>query len=104
MSNLEPEPEPELEAEAEGHAADQAGGGTAQAVLEYVARHIVDDPDAIRVQVEERRRGIELHLNVAPDDMGKVIGRRGRVAQALRTVVRAAGAREGVEVNVAIDD
>jgi len=76
----------------------------AQAVLEYVARHIVDDQDAVRIEVEERRRGIELHLNVAPDDMGKVIGRRGRVAQALRTVVRAAGAREGVEVNVAIED
>ena len=93
MSNLEPD-------------LDDEGpeGGTAQAVLEYVVRHIVDDPDAIRVEVEERRRGIELHLNVAPDDMGKVIGRRGRVAQAMRTVVRAAGARDGVEVNVAIDD
>ena len=95
MSNLEPEADDAPEA---------ADAGTAQAVLEYVARHIVDDPDAIRVEVEERRRGIELHLNVAPDDMGKVIGRRGRVAQALRTVVRAAGARDGVEVNVAIDD
>ena len=95
MSNLDPEPEA---------APAAAGGGVAQAVLEYVARHIVDDPDAIRIEVEERRRGIELHLNVAPDDMGKVIGRRGRVAQALRTVVRAAGAREGVEVNVAIED
>ena len=98
MSNLEPEAE---DAAAEG---GDAEGGVALAVLEYVARHIVDDPDAIRVEVEERRRGIELHLNVAPDDMGKVIGRRGRVAQALRTVVRAAGAREGVEVNVAIED
>lgn len=93
MSNLDPEPE-----------AAVAGGGCAQAVLEYVARHIVDDQDAIRVEVEERHRGIQLHLKVAPDDMGKVIGRRGRVAQALRTVVRAAGAQDGVEVNVAIDD
>jgi len=98
VSNLDPDPE----VEPEGGSAP--GGGTAQAVLEYVARHIVDDPDAIRVEVEERRRGIELHLNVAPDDMGKVIGRRGRVAQALRTVVKAAGAKDGVEVNVAIDD
>ena len=72
--------------------------------LEFVAKQLVDDPDAVRVEVEERRRGIELHLNVAPDDMGKVIGRRGRVAQAMRTVVRAAGARDGVEVNVAIED
>jgi len=96
VSNLDPEVE-----------AEDAGaprGGVAQAVLEYVAGHIVDDPDAIRVEVEQRRRGIELHLNVASDDMGKVIGRRGRVAQALRTVVKAAGAMEGVEVNVAIDD
>jgi len=97
MSNLDPE--------VEADDADVApGGGTAQAVLEYVVRHIVDDPDAISVEVEERRRGIELHLNVAPEDMGKVIGRRGRVVQAMRTVVRAAGARDGVEANVAIDD
>ncbi len=98
MSNLDPE------VEAEVAPAGAGGGGVAQAVLEYVARHIVDDPDAIRVEVEERRRGIELHLNVAPDDMGKVIGRRGRVVQALRTVVRAAGAKDGVEVNVAVED
>ncbi|HEV8115125.1 MAG TPA: KH domain-containing protein [Acidimicrobiales bacterium] len=98
MSNLDPEIE--VDDAAEGG----AGGGTAQAVLEYVVRHIVDEPDAISVEVEERRRGIELHLNVAPEDMGKVIGRRGRVVQAMRTVVRAAGAREGVEANVTIDD
>jgi len=96
VSNVDPEPELDD--------AVAPGGGTAQAVLEYVTRHIVDDADAIRVEVEERRRGLELHLNVAPDDMGKVIGRRGRVAQALRTVVKAAGAKDGVEVNVAIDD
>ncbi|MEO5678080.1 MAG: KH domain-containing protein [Acidimicrobiales bacterium] len=100
MSNLDPEVEETAEAAVEG----SGGAGTAQAVLEYVVRHIVDEPDAIRIDVEERRRGVELHLNVAPDDMGKVIGRRGRVAQAMRTVVRAAGARDGVEVNVAIDD
>ncbi len=98
MSNLDPE------VEVDDGPAEGAPAGTAQAVLEYVVRHIVDDPDSIRVEVEERRRGIELHLNVAPDDMGKVIGRRGRVAQAMRTVVGAAGAKDGVEVNVAIDD
>jgi len=98
MSNLDPE------VEVDDAPAGPTGGGTAQAVLEYVVRHIVDEPDAISVEVEERRRGIELHLNVAPDDMGKVIGRRGRVVQAMRTVVRAAGARDGVEANVTIDD
>jgi len=101
VSNLDPDVEADLDAAGD---APRRGGGVAQAVLEYVARHIVDDPDAIRVEVEERRRGIELHLNVAPDDMGKVIGRRGRVAQALRAVVKAAGAVEGVEVSVAIED
>ena len=73
-------------------------------VLEYLARALVDDPDAVEVTEIQGDRGNVLQLKVAPDDMGKVIGRRGRVAQALRTVVRAAGARDGVEVNVAIDD
>jgi predicted RNA-binding protein YlqC (UPF0109 family) len=103
VSNLEPEVEADENGNGDG-GGDGPAGGMAQEVLVYVARHIVDDPDAIHVEVEERRRGVELHLNVAPDDMGKVIGRRGRVAQAMRTVVRAAGAREGVEVNVAIED
>ena len=54
--------------------------------------------------MSERRGGVMLSLHVAPDDMGKVIGRRGRVAQAIRTVVRAAGASEGVEASVDIVD
>ena len=76
----------------------------AQAVLEYLAGQIVDDPAAVQIDVEEGRGGIILHLRVAPDDMGKVIGRRGRVAQSIRTVVRAAGAREGVSITVDIVD
>jgi uncharacterized protein len=80
-------------------------GGTARAVLEYVAKSIVDDPDGVVIELEEGRRGdVRLSLHVSPDDMGKVIGRRGRVAQAIRTLVRAAGAREGVEVGVDIVD
>lgn len=73
-------------------------------VLDYVARSIVDHPDAVEIDAEPGRRGVNLRLHVAPDDMGKVIGRRGRVAQAIRTVVRAAGAREGVEAQVDIVD
>jgi len=99
MSNLEPEAEAEAEAPGGQETAERA-----QAVLEYVVRHIVDDPGSIRIDAEERRRGIDLHLNVAPDDMGKVIGRGGRVIQSMRTVVRVAAARDGVEVHVAIDD
>jgi predicted RNA-binding protein YlqC (UPF0109 family) len=79
-------------------------GAIPRAVLEFVARELVDDPESVVVEMEEGRRGVSLTLHVAPDDMGKVIGRRGRVAQAIRTVVRAAGAREGVEVAVDIAD
>ena len=79
-------------------------GAIAKNVLEYLARNIVDEPDSVVVEVEDGRRGISLNLHVAPDDMGKVIGRRGRVAQAIRSVVRAAGAREGIEAQVEIVD
>ena len=73
-------------------------------VLTYVAKAIVDEPDSVEIHSEDDRRGVTLRLHVAPDDMGKVIGRRGRVAQAIRTVVRAAGARERIEASVDIVD
>jgi hypothetical protein len=82
----------------------QPDGGRAKAVLTFLARHLVDDPDAIVVDTAETRQGIKLSLRVAPDDMGKVIGRRGRVAQSIRSVVRAAGAKDGVDVIVDIVD
>lgn len=65
-------------------------------VLEYVARAIVDDPDAVEVTEVEGERSVILQLRVAPDDMGKVIGKRGRTVRAIRSVLRAAGSREGV--------
>jgi predicted RNA-binding protein YlqC (UPF0109 family) len=77
----------------------------ARDVLEFLAKSIVDEPKAVVIAVDEGRRGdLRLSLRVSQDDMGKVIGRRGRVAQAIRTVVRAAGAREGLEVGVDIVD
>ena len=80
-------------------------GGLPKGVLEYVARNIVDDPDGVFVETSERRGGdVELRLHVSPSDMGKVIGRRGRVAQALRQVVAAAGTREGVRASLDIVD
>jgi len=79
-------------------------GATSRDVLEYLAKAIVDEPESVSVDVSERRGGVMLSLHVAPDDMGKVIGRRGRIAQAIRTVVRAAGASEGVEASVDIVD
>jgi uncharacterized protein len=82
----------------------QVDGGRARSVLVLLARRLVDDPDAITVQTSETRNGIKLSLRVSPDDMGKVIGRRGRVAQSIRSVVRAAGAKDGVDVIVDIVD
>jgi len=73
---------------------------TAAAVTEYVVRELVDDPDAVSVELVDGRRGPTLEVNVGPGDMGRVIGRRGRMANAIRTVVRAAAAKDGVEVDV----
>jgi uncharacterized protein len=62
-------------------------------LLEWVVRRLVDEPDAVRVETEESEDAIVFRLHVAPDDVGKVIGRQGRMARALRSIVRAAGAR-----------
>jgi predicted RNA-binding protein YlqC (UPF0109 family) len=76
---------------------------SARAVLEYLARAVVDDPDGVDVEVEEGRP-VTLSVHVSEGDMGRVIGKRGRVANAIRTVVRAAAARDGVEVDVEFVD
>lgn len=73
-------------------------------LVEFLARELVDDPDSVRVTETGDARGLLLTLNVAPDDMGKVIGRGGRTAKAIRTVVRAAATRQGVDVRVDIVD
>jgi predicted RNA-binding protein YlqC (UPF0109 family) len=62
-------------------------------LLAWIARGLVDEPDAVRVERIDEDDVVVLRLFVAPDDVGKVIGRQGRVARALRTVVRSAGAR-----------
>jgi uncharacterized protein len=94
----------DLESSEEWDDHGQVDGGRAKSVLLFLARRLVDDPDSIRVDTSETRHGIKLSLRVAPDDMGKVIGRRGRVAQSIRSVVRAAGAKDGVDVIVDIVD
>ena len=91
----------ELDDEVDGNRLE---GSTSRAVLEYVAKAIVDDPESVAVEVDEGRSSVSLRLNVSPDDMGRVIGRRGRTAQAIRTVVRAAAAREGRDAHVDIVD
>ena len=65
-------------------------------MVEYIAQSLVDDPSAVQVrEVRNDRNALVLELHVAPDDFGKVIGRQGRVAKAMRTLLRAGGAREG---------
>jgi predicted RNA-binding protein YlqC (UPF0109 family) len=67
-------------------------------LLVWIARHLVDDPDAVSVETVETDESTTYRLRVAPDDVGKVIGRQGRLARALRAVVRAGGGRGGRRV------
>ena len=71
-------------------------------LVEFIARSLVDDPDSVRVTETEDRHSINIQLRVALDDMGKIIGKKGRIARALRTVVRAAAARSNKKVTVEI--
>jgi len=77
-------------------------GARPKAVVEFVTRRVAEDPDAIDVDVEERSGQVTLLVHANPSDMGRLIGKRGRVIQALRRVVRAAGASEGVKATVDI--
>ncbi|TAN20254.1 MAG: KH domain-containing protein [Actinomycetota bacterium] len=75
----------------------------AVSVLRYLASQVVDDVNAITIKRETTDDGkLHLTLQVADEDMGKVIGRKGRVAYSIRTIVRAAGAREGFDASVEI--
>ncbi len=73
-------------------------------LVEYVLREIVDHPEQVQVEAVEDERGEVLRVRVAPEDVGKVIGRGGRMARALRTLVRAAGTRAGRVVLLEIED
>lgn len=78
---------------------NRVAGATATDVLEYLVRSLVEDPDSVEIDIDEGRT-VALRVRVAPDDMGRVIGKRGRIANAIRTVVRAAAVRDGVDVDV----
>jgi predicted RNA-binding protein YlqC (UPF0109 family) len=67
-------------------------------LVAYLARALVDHPDEVRVERTERDDAVVLRLHVAEDDLGKVIGRQGRLVRALRTVVRAGGSKRGERV------
>ena len=72
-------------------------------LVEFIARSLVDDPDAVEVRQREAGRTTIVELTVAPDDTGKVIGREGRVAKALRNILRVAGTRQRRRVILEID-
>lgn len=71
-------------------------------LLEYLAKSLVDHPEEVQVKILEAEKTVVLELRVAPDDMGKIIGKQGRIAQALRTLVKAAAVKEGKRVVVEI--
>jgi len=73
-------------------------------LLEYLARQLVDEPDAVRVERVDEDDTVVLRLHVAQEDLGKVIGRQGRIARALRTIVRAGSSREQRRVQLEIVD
>ena len=71
-------------------------------LVEAIAKSLVDNPEAVNVTETEGSQGTVIELRVAPDDMGKVIGKQGRIAKALRTVVKAAAVRENKKETVEI--
>jgi predicted RNA-binding protein YlqC (UPF0109 family) len=91
------EDEVEDEVAAEGN---RIVGGRSKAVVEHVTRAIAEEPDAVEVELVERPGEVSLLVHADPSDMGRLIGKRGRVIQALRQVTRAAGAAEGIKVSV----
>ncbi|HYK53750.1 MAG TPA: KH domain-containing protein [Candidatus Eremiobacteraceae bacterium] len=96
------EPGPADDEEDAGNLRD--GIGRAAAVLKYIVEQIVDEPDEIQIGASSDDRGPVLLLRVAEDDRGKVIGRQGRIVQAIRTIVKAASVGSGEKVNVEILD
>ncbi len=71
-------------------------------LVEVIARALVDNPDQVVVTQTEDEKGVNIELHVAPEDMGKVIGRQGRIAKAIRSVVKAASSKDNERVNVEI--
>lgn len=71
-------------------------------LVEVIAKSLVDHPEDVRVEEKQQERQVTLELHVDEDDMGKVIGRQGRIAKAMRTVVKAAATRENKKVSVDI--
>jgi predicted RNA-binding protein YlqC (UPF0109 family) len=95
---------PDADADHTGQGDEGEPAPTAISVLDLLVTSLVDDPDAVRIDPIEQRGRVRLEVRVGPDDMGRVIGKRGRVANAIRTVVRAAAVRDDVDVDVEFED
>ena len=78
------------------------GAARARAVTDFLARELVEDVEAIDVTASESRGETTLMIHASPQDLGRLIGRRGRVIQAVRQVARAAGAADGARINVEV--
>ncbi len=89
-----------VEPPADVEAANRVAAPTAAAVLTHIVTSIVDDPDAVSVETSHDRGRVRLDVRVGPGDLGRVIGRRGRTAQSIRTVVRAAATRDDTDVDI----
>ena len=86
------------------HQSEEKGGqGRMKLMLEHVAKQLVDDPAAVVVTEELDGNFIKLHLRVAEGDVGKVIGRGGRIAKAIRALLKVMATRDGTQVNLEID-
>lgn len=75
-----------------------------ESLLTFLARSLVDDPDSVEVSGTESEDRVDLELRVASDDVGKVIGRQGRIVKAIRTVMKAASVKVGKRVSVEVVD
>lgn len=71
-------------------------------LVKYIAQHLVDKPDEVKTVTKEEESAVIIELSVAPEDMGKVIGRQGRIAKAIRTVVKAASIKQNKKYMVEI--
>ena len=72
--------------------------------IEFIVKHLVEDPDQVRVTVEENERGLLFKLSVGENDIGRVVGKEGRTARSIRTLLTAAAARQGKRASLEILD
>lgn len=78
-------------------------GNEMKELVEFIASSIVSEPEQVEVTVEETNNRVDLRLSVAPDDVGMVIGRRGRLANSVRSLIKVMGTRRGVSTDLSID-